>query len=301
MHASVLRYLDQVARHGSIRKAATATNVASSAINRQVLRLEQELGTKLFLRRRDGMAPTPAGEALLRHVRDTLSGFQRLRGEIGGLHGVIGGEVRLATLDSLLVQFVPEALAALARRHAQLSFTVTARGPTDIADELRNGRADIGMSFVDPSQRDIQVVAQARMPLGVIVTPDHPLARRRRVSLRDCAEYPAVLVHDRIPMMPSIESTFAVTRTTIRGRVVSNSLELMREMLLAGAGIGFFTRLGFAREIARGALVHIPFTEPRLNRLAIGLLVGKNRALSPAAQTVLEDLRERLERLAKAG
>src|SRR5262245_13599469 len=85
MHAAVLRYVDQVARHGSIRKAATAMNIASSAVNRQILRLEGDLGAKLFERRRDGVALTPAGETLLRHVRDTLADYRRLKGEIESL------------------------------------------------------------------------------------------------------------------------------------------------------------------------------------------------------------------------
>ena len=64
MHAAVLRYFDHVARHGSIRKAADALAVASSAVNRQILRLEDEMGVALFERGRSGVRPTPAGELL---------------------------------------------------------------------------------------------------------------------------------------------------------------------------------------------------------------------------------------------
>ena len=62
MHAIVLKYLEEVARRGSIRKASRALNVASSAINRQILKLEEELGTPLFQRLPAGMRLTPAGE-----------------------------------------------------------------------------------------------------------------------------------------------------------------------------------------------------------------------------------------------
>ena len=76
MHAPVLRYFDEVARCGSIRRAAEALNVASSAVNRQVLKLEREIGTTLFERHRTGVVLTAAGEVLLRHSRDTMTGFE---------------------------------------------------------------------------------------------------------------------------------------------------------------------------------------------------------------------------------
>ena len=273
MHAAVLRYFDEVARHGSIRRAAAVLNVASSAVNRQVLKLERELGAELFVRRRDGVALTPAGEMLVGHVRDTLGAFRRIRDDIAGLRGVITGHVRLAALDSLLVQFVPGIVADLVARHPDLRFSVMALGPADVAEELRSGRVDIAISFVDRRHRDIDVVAERRTPLGAVVARGHELANRKRVSLRDCADYPAILVHDRMPLTPTLESEFAARRTVIQGRVISNSLESMRAMLLAGLGVGFFTSLGFAREIARGELVHIPLSEPRLRKISIGVMV----------------------------
>ncbi len=291
MHAAVLRYFDEVARHGSIRKAAAVLNVASSAVNRQVLKLERELGAELFLRRRDGVALTPVGELLLGHVRETLGAYRRIRDDVEGLRGVITGHVRLAALDSLLVQYVPDIIAGLAPRHPHLSFGVMALGPADVAEELRSGRADIAISFVDQRHRDIEVVAERRTPLGAVVRRDHPLARRKRVSLRDCADYPAILVHDRLPLTPTLQSEFAARRTVIRARVISNSLEAMRAMLLAGLGVGFFTSLGFARDLARGELVHVPLTEPRLRNIRIGAMATRRRNHAPAVELVLGEIR----------
>jgi hypothetical protein len=71
-HAAVLHYLKEVARRGSIREAADASNIASSAINWQTSKLEADLGVRLFDRMPDGMRLTPTGEALPRHVRATL-------------------------------------------------------------------------------------------------------------------------------------------------------------------------------------------------------------------------------------
>ena len=108
MHAAVLRYFDHVARHGSIRKAADALSVASSAVNRQILRLEDEMGVALFERGRSGVRPTAAGELLLRHVRETQNEYQRTRAEIASLGGTVSGDVRIISLESMLVRFLPQ-------------------------------------------------------------------------------------------------------------------------------------------------------------------------------------------------
>jgi len=98
MHAAALRYVDQVARLGSIRRAAGVLNVASSAVNRQILKLEAEIGTPLFERVGNGVRPTAAGEHVIRHVRETLSRWNDVRGEIATLSGDIHGEAAPAHL-----------------------------------------------------------------------------------------------------------------------------------------------------------------------------------------------------------
>src|ERR1700759_301111 len=91
LHASILRYLAEIARLGSIRGASVTLNVASSAINRQELRLERDLGVRVFDRLPSGMQLTPAGELLLQHVRGTLQNFDRLLAEMDGLQGIRSG------------------------------------------------------------------------------------------------------------------------------------------------------------------------------------------------------------------
>jgi DNA-binding transcriptional LysR family regulator len=79
LHARILTYLDEVARLGSIRKAAARLNVASSAINRQILALENEIGTPIFECMPRRLRLTATGELLIAHVRETLKSNQMWR------------------------------------------------------------------------------------------------------------------------------------------------------------------------------------------------------------------------------
>ncbi len=77
LHSQLLRYLDEVARAGSIRKASEKLNISSSSINRQILALEDELGSPIFHRLHRQLRLTQTGEILIDHVRRTLKDLNR--------------------------------------------------------------------------------------------------------------------------------------------------------------------------------------------------------------------------------
>ena len=79
MHAAVLRYFEAVAEAGSIRRASERLHISPSAVDRQILKIEDFFGTPLFERRPNGMRLTDAGQLVLRHARETLHDFARLR------------------------------------------------------------------------------------------------------------------------------------------------------------------------------------------------------------------------------
>jgi len=300
MHAAVLRYLDQVARQGSIRRAADMLHVASSAVNRQILRLEAELGVPLFERRRDGVRLTAAGEVLLRHVRDTQIDFQRARAEIAGLRGVVTGQVRIISIESVVARFLPAVIEELAGRYPQVSFSVLNIDPSHQAEELRSGRHDLGVLFVDNQLRGFEVVAAFRTAVGAIMRADHPLARRKSLTLTECAAHPVVMLHDRWLLDAVMATEFAESGARLSPRIVSNSIEFMRRIIQNGLGIGFFTPIGFLDEIRRGELVHVRLAERGLANSRIGIVVpAGNRPPTLAARLTVEHISDRLGALAR--
>jgi DNA-binding transcriptional LysR family regulator len=294
MHAAILKYLEEVARHGSIRKAAEALNIASSAVNRQVLRVEAEIGAPLFDRRRNGVRLTAAGEILLRHVAETQAGFQRARAEMANLDGAVRGEVRIVSLESLLVRFLPTVVEEMAALYPHITFTVLNVDPSDIGEELSSERNDFGVLFVDKRHQGFDIAAEFRTAVGALMRPDHPLAKRRRLTLTDCARYPVVMLHDRWLLDAIMATEFAQSGARLSPRVVSNSIEFMRQIIKSGLGIGFFTPIGFLEEIRRGDLVHVPLAEKRLADSRIGILVPRRRELTAAARVTADHIRDRL-------
>lgn len=124
LHGRALRYIDEVARQGSIRKAAKTLNVAASAINRYILDLEQELDAPIFERLSRGLKLTSSGEILIAHIRETLKAHETMRVQIKALRGLSRGEVVIATMATLAAGRLADIIAAYRADIPQVSLRI---------------------------------------------------------------------------------------------------------------------------------------------------------------------------------
>ena len=297
MHAAVLRYFAVVARSGSIRKASDELNVASSAISRQIQKIEAELGTPLFERLPNGLRLTQAGRIVLEHADRTLHEFAILKADLGEMRGARTGTVGIAALDSLLVHFLPRQIDAFHRRNPSVDYRVRSTTHGTIASMVAEGQADIGITFDLPHPGDLELISDVPMPLMAMVARDHPLARRSSVSLTDCLDYRLLLQLDTSAIQSLIEVELSVLQRSGRVLMSSNNLLMLRHMILSGAGVAFYTPIGLAEEIESGQIVGVPLEGTKLGGMRLGLLVPRRRRLSPAVEEMIDVLSTGLSEL----
>jgi len=290
MHAAVLKYFAAVAKAGTIKRASDELHVATSALSRQIQKLEDELGTPLFERLPTGLRLTRAGEVTLRHAKATLQEFDLLRSELGAMKGKKTGLVTIAALDSLFVRFLPEQIMAFNRLHPAVNFRVQSGVQSRIATLVAEGEVDIGITFNLPHPDDTAFIADVPMPLMAMVASSHPLARLASVSLSECAQYNLLLQIDTEPLRSLIEVELSSLERTGRALVTSNNLMILRPLIEAGLGVAFYTPLGMAEQIREGSIVGVPLTGSRLGGLRLGLLVPKRRQPTHAAAAMIEQL-----------
>jgi DNA-binding transcriptional LysR family regulator len=300
MHAAVLRYFVAVARLGSIRKASEELHIASSAVSRQIQKLEDELGTPLFERLPNGLRLTQAGMVTLRHAQATLQEFDLLKSELGTLRGKKTGTVRIASLDSLFVRFLPEQILGFHRRHPGVDFRIQSGVHSRIATLVAEGEADIGITFNLARPEDTEFISDVAMPLMAMVAAGHPLARRTSVTISECAQFNLLLQLDTEPIRSLIEVELSVLERIGRTLIRSNNIAMLRPLILAGVGVAFYTPVGMAAEIEHGDIVGVPLEGSRLGGLRLGLLVPRRRQLTSAAQAMADQIGAALPTLTRA-
>ena len=290
MHAAILKYFCAVARAGSIRRASDELHVATSALSRQIQKLEEELDTELFERLPKGLRLTRAGEEVLRHADSTLLEFDMLKSEIAALKGVQSGQVRIVCLDSLLVKFLPEQILAFHKIHPGVEFRVQSGAHGRVTNMVAEGEADIGITFNVSYPDDTKMVSDVAMPLMAMVSTSHPLASRSSVTLAECAQYNLLLQMDTEPIRSIIDIELSVLQRSGRSLVTSNHLMMLRPMIMSGIGVAFYTPIGMIDEIAAGSIAAVPLKGTKLGELRLGILVSRRRKMTHAAQAMLKQL-----------
>ena len=293
IHAPAIYYFDMVRRCHSIREAARRLNVASSAVNRQILKLEDEMGTALFDRLPGGLRVTAAGEILTRHITLLLQDVERVRGELDGLHGVQTGHVEIATVEGAAVELLPAALKRMRQRYPKVTIGVTVQGSQSIPGAVIHGQADLGLAFALPRSSEISQLCVGHFRLGALMSPEHPLAGEARVSYGQCCEHGVIQAKSELSVHHLI-APLHKRAATHKPLLQSNSMELARQLARQQLGIAFQTRIGIEADLARGELLHIPLSDQGGVFSDLGVYARKDRDLPMAVQALAHLLGEEI-------
>jgi DNA-binding transcriptional LysR family regulator len=294
LHNRMLTYLDEVARAGSIRKAAGRLNVAASAVSRQILALEEDLGTPLFLRLPRRLVLTAAGEVLIRHVRSTLREQEIARAKIEELKGLRRGEITVALMSGLAGNLVPRALTEFRQSNPRVKLQLTLL-PTGeaIQQAILAGDADLGLGFDFPARPGIRTLATSVGRLGAVVATGHPLTELDSVRLSDCIDYPLIVADATMVIRPYLDAAFARARLPLDPMMETNSIEVMRQMAILGDAVTFLTvhDMDFERRAGRLALAPVRELTAQTQTL---MLLGHDRGPSAIASVLVENVKSLL-------
>jgi len=285
-----VRYFSAIARHGSIREAAEELHIAQSALSRQVQKLEEDFGVPLFERHARGVKLTSAGEIFLRHAQSSLRQFERVRSELDALKGLRRGTVIVHAIESLVPNILPQAINRFSTRYPGICFDVTIDGGDHVVAAVRDGRSDIGLAFYPPAEREIATVFKMREPLVAIVSPDHPLAGRPRISLADCVDYPLSLPTRNTGSRVLIDLACKTAGIHMPAALESNSVLMLVQFVTVNHGITFLPRLPVWDSLKKGELVAVPIRDRLLNTATIDAITHVSRQLPLAAEEFLRFL-----------
>jgi len=291
----LLSYFDAVARHGSIRKAADALNVAPSALNRQILDLEQDLGSALFERLPRGVRLTAAGEVFLAYARQAISELKAVSSRVEQLRGMVRGQVGVAAVESVVGQLLPSAITQFQAAHPNVRFNVSIGVPEALAAALIADQVDLILTLSPPPKKYATVLAAGQQALCALMVVDHPLANRNELRLRDCLAYPLALGDQTLAGRSLIEQVLAQASFELDPRLVSNSVEIMKAFARINRGICFqFSKPGKAT-IPPGDMVAVPLIDAPLLQAKLYLAIRRGRVLPVAAAAFAELLETALE------
>ena len=282
LYSPAMRYFLAAAEAGSIRAASRELNVASSAINRQILWLEEALGLQLFDRVGRRIRLSQAGELLLAHIRRTYSDFEGTVAELDALKGLRRGTVSIASVESVAEKLLPAVISGFRKSYPGIHVNVAISSSQEAARKVEAAEADVGFTFDPPETSALAVAFHHDLAIGALMTPDHPLADVEMLSLQDCLRFPVALPAEGLSLRTRLDLVRSRIPGASRTYVEANSLRLMRALAREDNVIGFQTLIGCEDDLSTGRLVFKPLTDTPLQADRLCIVTSSLRALALA-------------------
>lgn len=259
MNLQQLRYLNEIVRRDlNISSAAKALFTSQPAISKQIKLLEEELGIQIFLRNGKRItALTEPGKGLLSIARRMLLDAENFKQFADEFHSKESGHLTLATTHTQARYALPPVVKQFIERYPKVKLGLHQGNPTQIAEQVLNGEADLCIATESLTLYDGLVTLPCYEWYHCVITPpDHPLLQEKTLTLEAIARYPIITYDHAFSGRSKINEAFDkagivpdIALTAIDADVIKTYVEL-------GLGIGILAEISF-----------IPEREPHLRQM----------------------------------
>lgn len=289
-HLTPLRFVDEVAKAGSIRRAAETLAITPSALNRRILSIEEELGVQIFERIPGGVRLNTAGEFLVHHIRNQVSDLDRVLSQIADLSGVRRGHVSIACSQALLPHFITRQINRYRVDHSAVTFTVLLRDREAAEQVLHDYSADLALVFEPPRLSEFQTIVTVKQPVYAVMAKDHVLAGQETVRLGDCLPYPMALPLSRYGVRFLLDAAIHRAGITLDPVVQSDSFEFLVNYAATKDALTFQIPIGLPSDREQTNVIGRPVDVRDIPPGLLYLVQLKTRTLSVAAARFADQL-----------
>ncbi len=286
-----LRLFVSVCDTGNMRRAGEEAGMVASAVSKRLAQLEDTVGARLLLRKRHGVAPTPAGETLLQHARSMLMSARLIERDMAGHAAGLQGRVNVLATASVMAESLADHIARFLKEpaHRNIQVDLEERISPEVVRGIREGVAALGICWDAAETGLLHTRTYTHDHLCVAVREDHPLAGRESLRLADTLDYEQVImpIHSAVEVMLQREAGRLGKR--LMHRVIVTNFEAAMRVVRADLAIAVVPREVTPLHAQAWGLKILALTEPWARRRFVLCHRGED-TLTPAAQLLLDAL-----------
>lgn len=259
----------RIAEHGSFQRAADTLNLSQTALSHRLRKLEADLGTALLIRSSREVSLTPAGQDLLPDAR-------RLLKELADRYAAVrvrgrneGRRVTFACVPTVAHAWMPAVLEAFVGEHGDAAVTLFDIPVARIAEKVRSGEVEFGVTVVSAHQQDLQVHELLHEPYVLLVPEDHPLAERAAVERADLDGVTMARISTQSKNRQLVDDALGDVRDRARWRFDVQNAAMAIRLVAQGAAVTILPRSA-AAFVPPGVVVR-PFADVRPAR-SVGII-----------------------------
>lgn len=249
-----LEIIRAIVETGSFTAAGEKLHVAQSAISRQILLLEEELGEPVFYRIGRRVRITPTGDAVLKLSNRVFQDVQDTLALISDQQESLKGTLRLVGGMTVCLYVFPAVLAELQRVNHQLDLKITAGSSEKCVNNLRSGIADLGLLTLPLEAPDLISVPVAKEELLLVMEPKHPLARQRKIYPSELEGQSFVLFERGSNTRRLLDDFFLKEGLEPQIVMETENVEIIKAMVRTALGVAIIPYQSVVTEVMNGQL-----------------------------------------------
>ncbi len=281
-----------VATTGSFSNAAEKIFRTQSAVSIQVARLEETIGRRLIHRTTKSIELTEAGKVFLGYVEKIRGLLAEAQQELLDLEKMERGRLTISTSDTTACYLLPGILQTYKDRYPGIEIVVRNSTSLQTIEKVMQNEVDIGiatLAYLKPGLEAIPLFPRLDV---VICHPDHPLANRKQVFLKEVEKHLCVLLDDHCSSRRILDQACLTAGVKLSIAMELSSIEVIKNLVMIKSGISIVPEVSVRKEVLSGQLSMVKVRDFQPNRqFKIGAIYKKNRYLSLAAQSFLKELR----------
>jgi DNA-binding transcriptional LysR family regulator len=285
MDLNQLEVIVTVARERSFSRAAAVLGRTQPAISQSIRRLEAELGERLFDRSSKDGTLTFAGEVLLGHAKHMLNLRHTAEAAIAEMRDLKFGKVTVSANEHTVFYLLP-VIEEFRKQHPMIKIEVQRGVASRIPKQITAREVELGVISFKPNDESLRSTSVMTDELVLVVSPKHPFADRRGISIKELDTETFVAHNAPSPYRQKVIESFDKHKTKLSIAVELPSLEAIKRLVERGVGVALVPRLTAAYEIRSGRLKALSVKEMKLER-RLNIIYRSNSELSHAAKAFL--------------
>jgi LysR family transcriptional regulator, hydrogen peroxide-inducible genes activator len=287
MEFNQLRYVCAIAETGSFSRAAERCQVAQPSLSQQVLKLEEDLGTRLFDRLGRSVRVTEAGLAFLPHARSILSQMEMARSSVTDKFADVRGSVAVGVIPTVAPYLMPRYTTVFAKKYPEAKLRIVEKTTPVLIEGLRDLSIDLAILALPLRHKDLELFPFYTEPLYVVLPRKHPRAAAETLAVKDLRGESFVMLRDGHCFRDL--SIAACTHARVAPRIAfeSDQFSSLFGMVAAGVGISLVPEMAIDRN-ARCRYVRL--SDARATRTVVTVVL-RGRTLNWVQQAFLSEIR----------
>lgn len=289
MHIENFKIFSDLVESQSFSRAAKLNGVTQSAVSQQLRAMEKHFAVLIVDRSQKQFRLTREGHKLYDSAKEILHRYDKLISELQEMKKVISGTIHISTIYSIGLHELPPYITKFLKEYPSVNVRVEYRRSNLVYEDILHNSVDLGLIAYPNKMRQLDVIPFLEDRLVLICNPDHPLAKRKAVEIKDLSGEKFIGFDQDIPTRKATDQMFRDAKIDAEPVMEFDNIETVKRAVEINAGISIVPSATIKQEVKQNLLKAVPIKGANVTR-PLAIIHRKGRVLTPAMKKFISTL-----------